>query len=42
MSEGVGRKTILAILTEVGTDISKWHNVKHFCSWLGLCPANKQ
>ena len=28
------------ILTEIGTDMSKWPGVKHFSSWLGLAPRN--
>ena len=30
-----------AILSETGTDMSKWPTVKHFTSWLGLCPNNQ-
>ena len=28
------------ILSEVGTDMSRFSTVKHFCSWLGLAPHN--
>ncbi|MGH9550813.1 MAG: IS110 family transposase, partial [Terriglobales bacterium] len=28
------------ILSEIGTDMSAWPTVKHFCSWLGLAPHN--
>ena len=28
-------------LSELGPDLSHFANVKHFCSWLGLCPATK-
>jgi transposase len=31
----------LEILSEVGADLSKWQNDKHFKSWLNLCPNNK-
>ncbi len=31
----------LELLGEVGTDLSKWENELHFCSWLNLCPNNK-
>jgi transposase len=31
----------MKILSEIGTDLSRFANVKHFCSWLGLCPATK-
>jgi len=32
---------LMKILSEIGTDLSRFANVKHFCSWLGLCPATK-
>jgi transposase len=28
--------------SELGTDFSKWPSVKHFASWLGLCPNWKK
>jgi transposase len=28
------------ILAEIGTDMRKWPDDKHFCSWLGLAPKN--
>jgi hypothetical protein len=28
------------MLAEIGTDMSKWPDAKHFCSWLGLAPRN--
>ncbi len=31
----------LEILSETGTDLSKWETEKHFVSWLNLCPNNK-
>ena len=31
----------LEILSETGTDLSKWPTEKHFVSWLNLCPNNK-
>jgi hypothetical protein len=31
----------MKILSEIGTDLSRFANVKQFCSWLGLCPATK-
>ena len=30
------------ILSEIGTDMSKWPSVKHFVSWLGLCPIKDE
>lgn len=38
---GIGASTALAIVSEIGTDMSKWKSAKHFASWLGLCPGNK-
>lgn len=31
----------MRILSELGPDLSRFANVRHFCSWLGLCPATK-
>lgn len=28
------------VISEIGTDMSKFPNEKHFCSWLGLAPKN--
>jgi transposase len=36
--EGVDEVTALVIISEIGVDLSKFETVKHFCSWLGLCP----
>jgi hypothetical protein len=30
------------LVSELGTDISKWPTSKHFSSWLGLCPNWKK
>lgn len=38
---GISTITALTILSEIGTDLSRWKNSKHFASWLGLCPGNK-
>src|SRR5437667_12877671 len=35
------RNPALVILSEIGTDMHRWPSVKHFCSWLGLCPQHK-
>lgn len=35
---GFQEKTILTIISEIGTDLSKWKTSKHFVSWLRLCP----
>jgi transposase len=40
--EGIGDVTALTIISEIGTDMSPWPTVKHFASWLGLCPQHKK
>jgi transposase len=39
--EGIEEETALVILSEIGTDMSRWPSVKPFCSWLGLAPCHK-
>ena len=39
--DGLDALSVQTILTEIGTDMTKWPTVKHFTSWLGLCPNNK-
>lgn len=38
---GLEVTSVMKILSELGPDLSHFANVKHFCSWLGLCPATK-
>jgi len=38
--DGIGISLAQTILSEIGTDMSKWPNDKHFTSWLGLAPHN--
>ena len=38
---GISEGAALEILTETGTDLSKWENEDHFVTWLNLCPNNK-
>lgn len=38
---GIEGNIAMTILSEIGTDMSKWKNKKFFSSWLGLCPGNK-
>lgn len=38
---GLGEVAALEILSETGTDLSRWETAKHFVSWLNLCPNNK-
>jgi hypothetical protein len=37
---GISTSLAQTILTEIGTDMSKWPTVKHYSSWLGLTPHN--
>ena len=39
--DGVDVTTALAVVSEVGTDMSRFLTVKHFTSWLGLCLGTK-
>jgi hypothetical protein len=39
--DGVDELTVQKVLSEIGTDMSQWPTVKHFTSWLHLCPNNK-
>ena len=38
--EGISASLAQTILTEIGTDMSRFPTVKQFCSWLGLAPHN--
>jgi transposase len=38
---GLAITSVLTVLSEIGPDLSRFANVKHFCSWLGLCPGTK-
>jgi len=38
---GLAVSSVLTVLSEIGPDLSRFANVKHFCSWLGLCPGTK-
>src|SRR4029077_14790589 len=40
--EGIDEIHALTLLSELGTDFTKWPTVKHFTSWLGLCPNWKK
>jgi transposase len=40
--EGISDLTALTVISEIGTDMSRWPSVKHFTSWLGLCPQHKK
>ena len=36
--EGLDEVHALTLVSELGADFTKWPTVKHFTSWLGLCP----
>lgn len=36
---GIDVGTALKVVAEVGTNLSRFKSIKHFCSWLGLCPG---
>lgn len=38
---GISASLAQTIVVEVGTDMSKFPNEKHFCSWLGLAPKKE-
>lgn len=38
---GLGTLSIHTLFAEIGRDLSAFPTDKHFCSWLGLCPANR-
>ena len=40
--DGIDGHTALKLIGEIGTDMSPWKTVKHFTSWLGLCPGKKR
>jgi len=40
--DGIQVLNAQTILSEIGTDMNKWPTVKHFTSWLCLCPSNKK
>ena len=39
--DGIDVTTALAVISEVGPDMSRFATVKHFTSWLSLCPGTK-
>ena len=39
---GLTDHTVMKLLSETGTDISKWPTEKHFTSWAGLAPGSDQ
>ena len=39
--DGIDVTTALVVISEVGSDLSRFPSDKHFASWLGLCPGTK-
>jgi transposase len=39
--EGIGPYAALRLVSEIGTDMSRWRTEQHFTSWLTLAPQNK-
>jgi transposase len=39
--DGIDVSTALSIISETGTDMSRFASDKHFTSWLGLCPGTR-
>ena len=40
--EGIDEVHALTLVSELGCDFTRWPTVKHFASWLGLCPNFKK
>jgi transposase len=39
--DGIGPYRALRLLSEIGTDMTRWPTAKHFTSWLTLAPNNR-
>lgn len=39
--DGIRGYTVLQLVAEIGTDMSRWKSAAHFASWLALCPGTK-
>jgi len=39
--EGISEISTLELLSEIGTDMSKWKSSKHFAAWLNVAPNTK-
>ena len=39
--DGIGPYNALRLISEIGTDMTRWPSEKHFTAWLTLAPQNK-
>ena len=39
--DGIGEICAVELISEIGTDMRKWNNSKHFAAWLNLVPNTK-
>jgi transposase len=39
--DGISETSCLEIISEIGTDMDKWPNDKHFSAWLNVAPNTK-
>jgi transposase len=39
--EGISEVSCLELISEIGTDMSKWKNSKHMAAWLNVAPNTK-
>lgn len=39
---GIGKRSAQTIISEIGTDMSRFPTSAHICSWAGLCPGNNE
>jgi len=39
--DGIGPYTALRLVSEIGTDMTRWPNQDHFASWMTVAPNNK-
>ncbi len=40
--EAISNRTLMTIISEIGWDMGYWPTVKHFTSWLSLCPGSNK
>jgi transposase len=39
---GVGRRTAIVLIAEIGTDMSRFRTAGHLASWAGMCPGHDE